>query len=62
MLGEKLKEIRLNNKMTQEELAEKVNVSRPMISQIERGTKSLSLLLSQELAQALNCSIEDFLK
>lgn len=62
MLGEKLKEIRLNNKMTQEELAEKVNVSWPMISQIERGTKNLSLLLSQELAQALNCSIEDFLK
>ena len=58
-IGENLKRIRLECLLTQEELARKVHVERSMISQIERGTKTLSLPLSKEIAEALHCEISD---
>ncbi|MBO5990948.1 MAG: helix-turn-helix transcriptional regulator [Lentisphaeria bacterium] len=48
--------------MTQKELAEKVNVDQSMICQIERGTKTPSLPLSVEIAEALGCDIHDLFK
>lgn len=38
-IGKNLKSIRTAKKLSQSDLAEKVNVSRPMIAQIERGYK-----------------------
>ncbi len=61
-IGEKVKKIRLARGLTQFELARKVNVSRPLITQIERGTKIPSILLSQDIAKALNCTIEDLIR
>ena len=58
-IGENLRRMRLECLMTQEELARKVNVERSMISQLERGTKTLSLPLSKEIAEALHCEISE---
>ena len=48
--------------MTQKQLAEKVFVDQSMICQIERGTKTPSLPLGKEIADALGCNVDDLLK
>lgn len=58
-IGENIKRLREGALMTQEELAQRVDVSRPMICQIERGTKTPSLPLSVRLAAELNCTLDD---
>ena len=59
---EKLKQLRAERGMTQEELAEKSGVSRVTISMLEAGkqrvTKSTTLV---SLADALNVSVSDLL-
>ena len=59
---EKLKQLRAERGMTQEELAEKSGVSRVTISMLEAGkqrvTKSTTLV---SLADALNVSVGDLL-
>ena len=59
-VGENIKRIRLERKMTQEQLAEIIGVTRPMITQIERGTKSARMELGKEIADALSCDINEF--
>lgn len=61
-IGENLKRIRLERGMTQEHLAAAVGVSIPMISQAERGTKTITLPLANEIATVLGCRVEDFLR
>ena len=48
--------------LTQEELGEKVGVTGSMIKQIERGTKSMTVELANDMAKALGCDIRDFVK
>lgn len=60
-IGANIKDRRLALGMTQKELAEKVNVDQSMICQIERGTKSPSLPLGKEIADALNCDLDSLL-
>lgn len=57
-IGENIKRRRMEAKLTQEQLAEMVNIKRPMICQIERGTKIPSMALGKEIADALGCSME----
>lgn len=61
-IGENLKELRLEMNITQQELADKVNVSKSMICQIERNTKALNSNLAYEIAKALGRSITDLIK
>lgn len=56
-IAENIKKLREQNNMTQEALADKVRVARPMITQIERGTKIPSMLLAISIADALDCTI-----
>ncbi len=60
-IGENIRHLRLDNGLSQMELARQAHVSGPMINMIERGTKVPSLLLSAELAKVLQCSVNDFL-
>lgn len=60
-VGENVRRLREQRDMTQTELARLANVSGPMITQIERGTKSPSLQLGKEIATVLRCSLEDLL-
>lgn len=61
-IGENIKKLRKKNMMSQEELANKINVNRSMIAQLERGTKVLSVPLCIEIAKVLNCNINDLIK
>ena len=60
-IGENTKRIRIEAKLTQEDLAERAGIGRSMLAQIERGTKTMTLPVAAEVAKALNCSIYDLL-
>ena len=55
----KVKEKRTEKKLTQEELANKVGVTRRTIISLEKGSYIPSLLLAIDIAQVLNIRIED---
>ena len=61
-VAENVCRLRAKKGMTQQELADKVGVSRPMIGQIERGSKIPSVVLGRDIAVALGVSVEDLLK
>ena len=59
-LKNRIKSLRLlNQKMTQEQLSQKVGVSRQTISAIESGKKSPSLLCAMGIAESLNTPLEE---
>ena len=60
-IGENIKKIRIEKGINQVDLAEKLGISQPMLCMIERGTKTVSLPLSKEIAEIFGCSIEDLL-
>lgn len=45
--------------MTQEQLAKKAKISRPLLSNIERGAASPSLMSAHRIAKALNSTIDE---
>ena len=53
-----LREVRQKKKMTQEELGDKVGVSRQTIISIERYRYKPTLELAMKLSMKLNCKIE----
>lgn len=55
----RLPELRARYKMTQQDLAEKVGVSRQTIISIEKGNYTPSLTLAFEIAIAFGYSIDD---
>jgi len=57
---EEIRNRRVLQRMTQKELAEKANVDRSYISQIESGKVTPTLSVLERLANALGCSIKDF--
>ncbi len=61
-IGANLKEIRKARGMTLEALGKAVGISQPMLTQIERGTKPISLGLATEVCDVLGCKLEDLLK
>lgn len=52
-IGERIKNLRLERNMTAIELAQRVGVARSMISQIERGSRTLSVPLAIEISKVL---------
>lgn len=57
----KIKELRMKKKLTQEELAEKLNVSRQTISKWELGETNPNINQAKEIAQIFNVSLEELL-
>ena len=57
--GDNLKLIRKSKKMSQEELAEKVNVSRQSVSKWETGEAYPEMNNILELCKIFNCKIND---
>jgi putative transcriptional regulator len=55
----KIKELREKRNLTQEALAEKVDVTRQTILFLEKGKYNPSLRLAYRIARALNSKIED---
>ncbi len=58
----KVKEIREFNSLTQEQLAQKVNVSRQSIISIEKGHYIPTTLLTLKIANVLNVTAEELFK
>lgn len=61
-VGHRIKVRRVELRMTQQELAEKLSVGQSNLSHIERGERDLSISLLAEIAKALKCKPEDFFK
>ncbi len=57
-IGANIRQLREEKGILQVQLANKVKISQSMLCQIERGTKTLSLPLSMEIAAALGCDLE----
>ena len=53
-VGQRIKGMRLNRKMTREELAEEAGMSTSFLYEIETGKKSFSAYTLSNLAKALN--------
>ncbi len=49
---------RIDNKITQKELAEKMNTTQSVISRVEQGRTSPSIALLKRLATALNTTLQ----
>lgn len=57
-IGSRIKMCRKSKKLTQEALAEQINVSPHYIYEIERGSKTMSLSILVQLSQVLNMSTD----
>ncbi len=56
-----LQEVRKNKKVSQQELADMLNISRQAISKYERGVKTPSLERAVEIAQALEVTLDELI-
>ena len=61
-LGKRIKEARRLARLTQEKLAEKINISTVYLGEIERGNKMPSIPVFIAIAQALNVSCDYLLR
>ncbi|QAA30358.1 helix-turn-helix domain-containing protein [Clostridium manihotivorum] len=61
-LGQRIKEERLKSRLTQEQLAESIDISNSYIGQIERGERNLSLDTLIRLANRLGVTIDYLLQ
>lgn len=61
-LGKNIRSLRLNQGISQEELAFKIDSARNFIGCIERAEKSPTVYTLFRIAQALNVKIEDIVK
>jgi transcriptional regulator with XRE-family HTH domain len=59
IFGEKVREIRKEKGISQEELAHKAHLHRTYIGMIERAEKNITLLNIQKIANALEVKIQD---
>lgn len=61
MMGERIRRQRVSNKMTQENLAEKANISVSFLGQIERGDRKPSLETVVNIANSLGVTVDQLL-
>lgn len=62
LIGSRIKSLRKENKMSQEELASKLGISRSYFSKIENGQRGLSIEIMQKLCKVFNMSMDEFLE
>lgn len=58
-IGENIKRIREEKKMSQDSLAKKVGVDQSYIAKIENGLKMPSMALGQAIAKEFGCTVND---
>lgn len=57
-IGERIRELRTKQKMTQSQLAERTGMKRPHITRIEAGSYSVGLDTLQTIAKALGGMVD----
>ena len=60
--GERVREVRIEKGLSQEQLAYLADVHRTYIGMIERAEKNITLVNIEKIANALEVKIEDLLK
>lgn len=60
LYGEKLKDFRKKQGLSQEELGFKSSLHRTYISEVERGRRNISIVNIARIANALRIKIKDF--
>ena len=60
--GQAVRKLRMEQKLSQEELAERCDLHRTYISDIELGKRNVSLENIERIATALDRSLSDFFK
>ncbi len=60
--GEKVREIRTSQNLSQEQLAHLADVHRTYIGMVERAEKNITLVNIEKIAKALNVNITELLK
>lgn len=58
-IGKKITDLRKNNKLSQEDLAEKLGVTRQTISKLELGQTYSSINQAKELSKIFNISLDE---
>ena len=58
-LTTRIREDRLRDRMSQEELAQRVGVRRETIGNLENGKYNPSLKLAMDIAHVFGCTVED---
>ncbi len=61
-IGSRIREARLKQNMSQQQLAEKANLSLPLISVIERGKSQMQLVTFIKIAEALQVSTDELIR
>jgi putative transcriptional regulator len=59
IINTRIKELRARYNLTQDELADKVGVTRQTMLYLEKGKYNPSLVLAARIAKVFNCKIED---
>lgn len=59
-IGEKIKQLRIKNSLTQEELAGRCELSKGFISQLERDLTSPSIATLMDILESLGTNLKDF--
>ena len=62
IFGNRIKELRQQNNMTQAELAEKLGFSNNYVGMIERGERSTGIINIPMFAKCFNISVEELFK
>ena len=57
--GERVRELRKEKGLSQEELADKADVHRTYVGMIERGEKNITIVNIQKIAKALGVGIRE---
>ena len=60
-IGQRITELRKMKRLSQEDLAKSVKISRPSLAQIELGNRSVDILELQKLSLVLEFSLDDFM-
>lgn len=60
--GDKVREVRIKNGLSQEQLAHLADVHRTYIGMIERAEKNITLINIEKIAKALGVNINELIK
>lgn len=58
--GDRVRELRIQKKLSQEQLAHLADVHRTYIGMIERAEKNITLINIEKIAKALDIELKDF--
>ncbi len=61
-LGQNIKHIRLNRKMSQGDICRAIDMDRSYMSAIESGKKNVTIAVLEKLASTLDVSVSELLK